>query len=261
MPKTSAIKQHTNRDGTRSYSTPAGRFWSVTTILGIIDKSAPLTYWAAKCAAEYIRKEVRRVLEQHGKTAIKPESLDPICDAAKKEFRSVKEEAADLGTQVHEYIDRWCKAAIAGHDVPAVPEYIDPRVLNGISLFLEWAAEVKLKPITSELFVSHPILEYAGTTDIVAEGMFSKRWKKPRTYVIDIKTSKGVYETMEMQVSSYTEAFKVTSKLPIEGEGIIRVGKEDGKFEFVDCSERHTLNFMRFKAAKDLVYLMKGRPQ
>jgi hypothetical protein len=91
--------------------------------------------------------------------------------------------------------------------------------------------------------------------------MFSKRWKKPRVYVLDIKTCKAVYETNEMQVSSYTEAFKVDNKVPVEGEGIIRIGKEDGKPEFVDCSERHTLNFMRFKAAKDLVYLMKGRPQ
>lgn len=251
-------KQNTNRDGSRSYSTTVGTFWSVTTILGIIDKSAPLMYWATKCAAIFVEEEIRKLREK--KLPLTMSIVHDICERSRKEFRNVKTDAADVGTKVHELVEKWCKAKIAKQPFET-PELLDPRIKNSFELFLQWAEEVKLNPLYTELFTYHPIHEYAGTTDIVAEGMFNKKWKKPRTYLLDIKTSNHVYASYEMQDAAYSEAFRIDAKVVVDGEGIIRIGKEDGKPEFVDCSERHLLNFQRFLAAKELYILMNGRPK
>lgn len=254
-------KRHDSRSG-RSYETPIGLCWSVTTVIGILDKSGPLTYWAARCATEYIYNKVHGLADLYKKNSIKLETLDPILEEARKEFKNVKDEAADIGNQVHEIIEKWCKSNIG--KVPEysleLPEGIDPRVVNGVNLFLQWAKEVEFEPLHSELFVYHPKYEYAGTTDIIAKGRFDKRWKKKRTYLIDIKTSKGIYETYLMQDAAYVEAFRVDGKIVIEGEGVIRVGKEDAKPEWHDATADHMLNFDRFIAAKNLFVLMKGRP-
>jgi hypothetical protein len=69
-----------------------------------------------------------------------------------------------------------------------------------------------------------------------------------------------VYDSYEMQDAAYSEAFRVEGKITIEGEGVLRVGKEDAKPDFHDSTERHYLRFEQFLAAKNLFVLMKGRP-
>jgi hypothetical protein len=247
------------------YDTPKGKMWRVTSILGIIDKSGPLMWWAAKCASQFIAKEVRRVLAEHGKKSITPDSLDEICKRAISEYRSVKDDAADIGTQVHKLIEEYCYSLLK--KVPfRIPdksddEWLDPRVINAFGLFLQWAEEVELEPVQMETFLFHPLHEYAGTGDLLARGKFNKKWKKKRLYYLDIKTCKAIYETAEMQIASYVEAYRsMPDGKKVEGEGIIRVGKDDGKPEFKDCTDNHYINFERFLGCLKLHMLMKGRP-
>ena len=144
---------------------------------------------------------------------------------------------------------------------------MDSRVVNAFDLFVNWAKEVELEPLIIEQPVHSLRHEYGGTFDILARGKFDKKWRKKRTYLIDTKTSKAIYDTFPAQVASYSEAYRemaAAKRLPahkVDGEGIIRVGKTDVEFEFVDCTEHHDLNFLRFLSLKDAYILWNGRPK
>lgn len=249
----------------RIYETPYGKMWSVTTVLGIIDKSAPLMYWAVKQALLYIQQALgpyRVELKGIGGYKVKDADMEKILTAAQTEYKKAVKKAADIGTSVHKLIEEQCGMWVKHRDqVLVLPPGLDSRIENAFALFLQWANDVELEPLENELFVYHPVQEYAGTTDLVARGLFNKRWKKPRIYLLDTKTSKGIYDTFAPQISAYREGYRASKgQYTLEGQGIIRVGKEDGKPEFQDCSETHEVAYQTFLAAKQLYILLNGRP-
>ena len=249
----------------RSYPTEQGGVWSSTTILGIKDKSGALTQWAANECAKYIDEAVcSTATREEGRAdyiRLPLSTFKMIVESGKKAFRSKKDEAADIGTTVHRLIEGWFK--VGRH--PMLP--MDSRVVNAFDLFVSWAKEVELEPLIIEQPVHSLRHEYGGTFDILARGKFDKKWRKKRTYLIDTKTSKAIYDTFPAQVASYSEAYRemaAAKRLPahkVDGEGIIRVGKTDVEFEFVDCTEHHDLNFLRFLSLKDAYILWNGRPK
>ena len=250
----------------RIYTTPVGRLWSVTTLLGIIDKSGPLTYWAAKQAVLYVEQELEKAYVTYPASyEIPVRDMRRILDAAKKEFRNAKEKAANRGKEVHKLIEEWVRQGYKGTDdlEEDFPKASNGEIANSFQLFLNWAREAELEPLESERVIYHPNQEFAGTADLIARGKFNKKWRKSRIYLLDMKTSKDFYETFGPQISAYTEGYRNTpkSKHQIDGMGIIRIGVEDGKPEFRDYTEHHSLNYMRFLAAKEAYILWKGRPE
>lgn len=245
----------------RTYPTEHGKVWSSTTILGMKDKSYPLMFWASALAGDFIEHEILEQGEVRDGNVVIPEiTLADIIGRGKRAFQVKTTEAADIGTTVHRLVEAWCK----GKKIPLIQ---DPLVKNAFDLFLSWAKQVDLEPLVVEQKVWSLRHEYGGTLDIVARGKFNPKWRKKRVYTIDTKTSKGIYETFAPQVASYTEAYRERAgekgfpKIKIDGEGIIRVGKEDGKPEWADFTEHHDINFQRFLALKDAYILWNGRPK
>jgi hypothetical protein len=241
----------------RTYQTPAGPLYSVTTVLGIIDKSQALVPWGANCAVKHIRGALSTQIEDGYPVPL--EMFENALQEARNAHRNIKEDAADVGSQVHNLIEDWCKSK--GHISPK-PEAFDPRVINGFNLFLQWAQEVELEPLENEIQVYSARHEFAGTLDLIARGKFNKRWRKKRTYLIDFKTSNGFYETFPLQVAAYSQGYvEGGGRHTIDGIGVLRLGKEDGKPEFKDYTEHQILAFEQFLAAKNLYMLMRGRPR
>jgi hypothetical protein len=241
----------------RTYQTPAGPLYSVTTVLGIIDKSQALVPWGANCAVKYIRNAIDSM--QDSCSTIATDKLEQVYQEARNAHRNIKEDAADVGSQVHDMIERWCKMPGKRCIIPS--EDTDPRVINGFTLFLQWAEEVELEPLENEIQVYSARHEFAGTLDLIARGKFNKRWRKKRTYLIDFKTSNDFYESFGPQVAAYKEGYiECNGKYTIDGTGVLRLGKEDGKPEFRDSTEHHHINWLRFLAAKDAYHLWRGRP-
>src|SRR5690606_2382288 len=82
----------------RIYTDAAGREYpSVTSVIGLLDKSDALVPWAAKAAAEYA------VLHRDALAQLPaPDAITLI----KNNWRQKRDQAADLGTLVHDYLDR-----------------------------------------------------------------------------------------------------------------------------------------------------------
>lgn len=238
------------------------KYWSVTTILSLLEKPA-LVQWAANCACKHFATGILTVPQEVGSSrdeyTISTSDIDRIWQEAKNAHRNIKQEAADTGTQVHDAIEAWAS------DSPwtaSVLGLTTSPLFQGYSAFTSWAESVKLLPLASEIKVWSNLHRYAGRFDMLCT-MQQGRQRKPRTYLIDVKTSSGVYPLeMGMQLAAYVHAYnECCGDKKIDGCGIIRCDKKTGVPEWWDATEQLTLNWERFKSLANLYYLIKGDPQ
>lgn len=169
--------------------------WSVTTIIGAVDKPA-LLYWSA---------------EQAALAAIHSESTwrgmiaddDPDCPHADADCAVVKwlrdarfrrpkglRSATELGTLVHEACEQY---ALTG----TKPE-VDPEVQPFLDRFDAWLHEFQPSYQATEVAVYHPELGYAGTTDcfLTIDGV---------RYLGDYKTSRKSVDSRGKPSTPYPE--------------------------------------------------------
>jgi hypothetical protein len=212
----------------RYYKHPVGaEVPSCTTITGQLDKSGPLTYWAANAACDYVL-EHKSLIGSMGFT------LESVVEAARKNFRTVSRKALDAGSRIHEAIEVYFKTG-------KEPVTKDDQVISGFLAFLEWKDAHKVEPIKLE----HTVYGYdwAGTLDFY--GRFDGK-----LYVIDWKSSKAIYDEMRYQVAGYRSAVG-----DCEGCGILRLDKESGFPEWVDTSNSYHDDLCIFNTLTNLWWL------
>ncbi len=97
-------------------------FPSVTGATGIIDKSGPLMGWAVKLSKEYLMENLKTLMAD-----TKGDKIAALIEDAAKQHYIKKEAAADIGTQVHDWVEAFIKAK-SKKDWPAIPK--DTQVYN-----------------------------------------------------------------------------------------------------------------------------------
>ena len=159
--------------------------------------------------------------------------------------RSTKE-AADIGTQLHEAIDRYIKTGEVAED----------------PLFMAWYAEHKYRDwIGSELFVIEPELEYGGTVDALALNGQDKAvihdWKTvaPESWHRHGDTLRRHKDIA--QLAAYTYALEGMDSLWVPAEGYITYVLRDGS-EAVTVEADLKLGLKLFKASRELFLLTNG---
>ena len=182
-------------------------YWNVTGITGVVDKSQSLIPWAVKLATGFLRDKWLS-----GQAITEADFME-----AEKQHRQVKEKAASIGSMVHEFAEQFSLGL-----KPEMPEQENAR--NGALAFLKWLDEEKIKISHPEEILLSKKYGYWGIKD--SDG---KRGKE--NFVLDYKTSKGIYPEMRLQVSSYLKASEEMLGRKYAGYWIIKFGKEDGNFE------------------------------
>jgi len=187
---------------------------SPTGIIGQLDKSGALTWWAAECTVEYIRQNLPDSLTK--------EELFSLLESAKRNFRKVSQDALDVGSAVHHAIEYYLKTG-------KEPVITDDRVLAGFIAFLEWKDQHKLKPIKVEYTIYDSEGLYGGTLDLLCQ-------LDGKVYIVDFKTSKQPrgnkpYEEWTYQLSAYSRCVE-----GVEGMGILRLDKETGYPDWYDLT-------------------------
>lgn len=111
------------------------------------------------------------------------------------------ERAADKGTEVHIAINKLLQGElVATVNMPY-------KVKKCIQAFIDWFIEFKPKVMATEMIVVNHEEKYAGTLDFVCRLDYEKgKTKYQGIYVIDFKTSSGVYESHKIQDSAYAKA-------------------------------------------------------
>lgn len=224
---------------------------SATAITGIIDKSRVLINWAIGLTGSYLRK----YLEESSSNNFTSEELSPIIEEALNQHNQKREEAADTGSQVHDMAERIGMALKNNESIEDITKEISEmdsasknpelseeeanklqNVVNGITAFIDWVVDHNVKFIECERMVYSRKHKFVGTTDAIVE-IDGKR------YLIDYKTSKGVYSDMYYQVAGYTIAYEEETGIKLDGQMLIHFNKENGQFAVKDITpEENAIN-------------------
>lgn len=175
------------------------RLWSVTTIIGALDKPA-LVPWAANMTAEEavrVCKRLPQMVEEDG-----PEETAKWLAAARfRKPKGQKLSAADLGTAVHDAIERF---ALTGER----PDDVDPVIVPFLDQFTRWAQKAQPEYLAAEMTVYDTRYGYAGTLDAIAVIQGTR-------FIVDYKTTakpdepkkvQAPYGTAAMQLAAYRYA-------------------------------------------------------
>lgn len=163
------------------------RLWSVTTIIGALDKAA-LLYWAAEqtaSAACDIAGSLAMRVEEEGREAV----VKWLRDAR---FRRPKDKrsAAELGTDVHAALEH---LALTG-EFPVVDDEVRPFVEQ----FDNWAQRWQPEYEAAEVTVYSPTYGYSGTCD----GFFRLGGER---LIFDYKSSAKSLDSQGKRTGPYPE--------------------------------------------------------
>lgn len=217
-------------DKDHRYLVNGERVISVTEATSIVDKSDALCGWTAKQMGLYLLAE-----KEKGNDIITEE----LVNRAKREYRLIKTEEADLGKIIHQ----WCSDFILKKN-PEIPD--DERAVNGITAFLKFQRENKLKFIESEKIGYSKKYKYCGIIDAVA-----KQGKD--LILIDFKSSNNLYQEHFLQVCGYVIMYEEMTKKHIDKVILIKLGKTTGEFETRELSDEEVKRYKKgFLAALEL---------
>lgn len=184
------------KDGNTDFERKTG----VTTFLSIKDKSRPLIIWATRLAQDYLLQRVPG--------GVTPDDVLTAC----KLHSTEKEKAANIGTEIHDWIENLIKRRN-----PPMPE--NPNVIRGVASFLEWKHSHKVKFTASEEIIYSRKYDYCGSLDFEAEINGKK-------YLGDFKTGNALYNEVLMQTAAYAMARQEESGIEYDGRYLLRVAKE-----------------------------------
>ena len=201
----------------------------VTSVLQVLNKPA-LIYWAVNQSIEYLEANLKPGI------ALDELQIKALLSEAKMAHRKKKDAAADLGTMVHDWIEKYIK----GENPTA---FVNPIMKNSCDKFLKWEADHKVKFISSERIIYSKKLNYAGTFDFLAE-INGKLW------IGDIKTSKGIWDEFWFQTAAYRQAYSEENRyIRISGEMIVRIGKDADEMEIKCSTDSHVTPYQVNKNA------------
>jgi hypothetical protein len=192
---------------------------SVTTITGVINKPA-LVGWAVKMTAEYAE---RKLMSEWKQGAFDEISVKRILRDAKRAHRDHTQDAANIGTIVH----NWAEAYAKGEN-PAFPTNVQARA--GVDAFLDWLGSHDVQWIANEAKIYSRKYRYAGTLD--ADAMVGGE-----RCIVDFKTSAAVWPEMRLQTAAYQAAREEELGIKYARRWIVRFPKDGSAFEAVPLTD------------------------
>lgn len=201
----------------------------VTTVLGVIGKGDGITQWAVNCAIDSLRERLQGELTDA--------QLEDAFKVAKYAYKGVKQEACDVGTLAHNWLEQY----LLGNEQP-LPENEQAR--NSIDAAKKWMAEHDYRTVAVEQLLYSRKYRYCGKLDFLTaeiDGELS---------LPDWKTSKAIYDSYAFQLAAYQQAYQEETGKSIENRYIIRIDKNTAEFE-VKCFPKKDFkkDFKVFKAA------------
>lgn len=188
-----------------------------TSVLDTLNKPA-LVPWCAKVTVESMREQF-----EAGRSYDEIE-IEEMLDLAKRANYLKKTSAGSIGTLSHDFAEAYAKKLN-----PTYPINTESR--GACQRFVKWVEDNKVEFLLSEQPVFSLQNKFAGTLDAICR-------IDGKLYLIDYKTSSGIWETYYLQVGAYalarTEEFETDV---FDGAKIIRFGKNDGDFEMADISK------------------------
>jgi hypothetical protein len=205
--------------GNHRYSLAGDREWlvSVTAATGMIDKSRVLIGWATGLAKDYLLELLQGDYQGLGFDEWRQHII-----AATTLHTVRKDEAASIGSQVHAFAEAYALFKLGAGEMPTIPDDAPEPVLNGISAFIDYVNSRRIEFLHAERLLYSRVHGFVGMTDSIAR-------IDGKLYVVDYKTSKGIYSEMWYQIAAYALAWNEEHpEEPVEGGLILHFDKETG---------------------------------
>jgi len=202
-----ALKQVTQKSGSRHYETPDGeKYPSVTTILGAIGKPA-LINWAAKVERELVIEAAANLYidspngntPKMNRTAYITSLRSRI--GTTKAHQKELAKAAEIGSETHARIEWTIRKQLTSK--PGPEPVISEKALWAFMVWEDWAKEHKFKPLLIEQMLYSKAHGYAGTMDLLAEMEIDG---EKVLALVDWKTGKAIYNEALLQNAAYVHA-------------------------------------------------------
>ena len=166
-------------------------------------------YWAINQTVGFLQENL--------KGEISSEDLNNLLLASKHAHRIKKEEAADIGTLAHQWIEQHLRGNTL--ELPA-----NEAARNSCCAALDWLGTHHHESVAIEQRVYSKRHNFAGTVDYISnvDGALA---------LVDWKTSSGIYPEYFLQTSAYVGAWEEETGQKIPGRWLIRIDKTTGAFE------------------------------
>lgn len=175
------------------YTLDGKKVTGVTTILNAGIPKPALVHWAAKSVAEFVADN-EALIEQ-----MRPGGREPLVSYLKAVPNQKKTDAAVRGTDIHKIAEQ----IILGESVE-VPAHLVAHV-EGYARLID---DFQIEPLFTERSVANRKRWYAGRFDCIAKF-------RGETWLLDWKTSKGIYGETSLQTATYASSeFMVTDDDP-----------------------------------------------
>ena len=181
----------------------------MSTILGKL-ASPQLENWKISNMVNAIKKEMER-------QEIPLDKIESIVLNAKTNAKKQGDNILNIGSMVHKFCEMWLKG-----EKFAEPE--DKVIKNCFNEFKKFWTKHRLKLVESEKILYHE-RGICGTLDIVAEDPQKNLW------LIDIKTSKGIFINYVHQVHGYKYLYENQTGKKINKMYLVRLPKDGADFE------------------------------
>lgn len=138
-----------------------------------------------------------------------------------RDYRETRDTAATRGTSVHDALE-----ILARDNTPPVLDQFPEEDRGYVQGLAKWWIDHRPSAIHVEQLVASLKHRYAGKLDLVCE-------IQGVPHLVDLKTSKRVYETHHLQLAGYALAYAECGFAPLPRIcAVLRVG-EEGEYEFV----------------------------
>lgn len=190
------------------------RLWSVTTLIGALDKPA-LQYWSAEQTA-IAAHDLYKTWVEISKSSGRDEAIDWL-KRARFRVQPGQRTAADLGTAVH--------AACEEYALTGTRPDVDAEVSPFLDQFDKWLHDFQPEYQATEVAVYHPGYGYAGTCDcfVTIGGVrFIGDYKSTRTAFDKKGNPAPAYPEVALQLAAYRYAEKAAMWRPRRFEAFRR---------------------------------------
>lgn len=187
---------------------------SVTTILNVLAKPA-LVEWGVRCACDYVYENLQMLFAGN---SFSVEQIFKVVEQARTAHDRTRQEAADIGTGVHDYLAQYWKNATK------LAPLTEARSARCIQAAMDWFSEHEVRPLRVEEAQYSRLLAICGRPDFIGhiDGQLS---------VLDYKSTKFIYPEVCLQMTAYAMMHQEEfGQLPAT-RWALRLDKETGEFE------------------------------
>jgi hypothetical protein len=162
----------------------------------------------------------------------------------------IRDEAADSGTCTHYLVECHIKGI-----EPELKDFTQAQIdkaETGFIAFLDWEKDCKLTYDKLEYGVVHSAYRYGGTIDMIAK-------RNGSVWLLDLKTSKGIYSEHKIQVAAYSKALANQDDIVPDEHHILQLSKETGGFQHHKLTDEEIeTGWTVFRHCRELYDLQKA---